>query len=133
VATDRTSRSDGQVRAEINTRPARRVFRALSFSPYADDMDADLAEGWYLDPYQIHRDRWMSEGRPTRLVRDGQTESYDEPQDLPLPDVLVPVAPARPADESDRRRADESCNDPPCSAEKARRAVFDFFDQLPPY
>jgi hypothetical protein len=95
-------------------------------------MEAQLAEGWYLDPYQIHHDRWMSAGRPTRLVRDGQTESYDEPPDLPLPDVLVPVAPARPADGSDLRRADETCDDPPYSAEKARQAAFDFFDQLPP-
>ena len=31
----------------------------------------------------------MSNGRPTKLVRDGGTESYDPPPDLPLPDVLV--------------------------------------------
>jgi len=33
----------------------------------------------------------MSAGRPTKLVRDGGTESYDPPPDLPLPGVLVPV------------------------------------------
>ena len=33
----------------------------------------------------------MSQGRPTKLVRDGGTESYDPPPDLPLPGVLVPV------------------------------------------
>lgn len=33
----------------------------------------------------------MSQGRPTKLVRDGGTESYDPPPDLPLPDELVPV------------------------------------------
>lgn len=33
----------------------------------------------------------MSQGRPTKLVRDGETESYDPPPDVPLPDVLVPV------------------------------------------
>jgi hypothetical protein len=33
----------------------------------------------------------MSQGQPTKLVRDGGTESYDPPPDLPLPDVLVPA------------------------------------------
>jgi len=71
-------------------------------------MKARQAEGWYLDPYQIHDDRWMSAGRPTELVRDGQVESSDPPPDLPLPDVLVPVASAEPAYPSDLRRADEA-------------------------
>jgi len=91
------------------------------------------AEGWYQDPYQIHEDRWMSAGRPTRLVRDGQTESYDEPPDLPLPDVLVPAGAAgrEPASGSDLRRADEACEEPSYSAQNARRAVMDWFWQLP--
>lgn len=50
------------------------------------------AEGWYKDPFAIHEDRWMSQGRPTKLVRDRGTESYDPPPDLPLPDELVPCA-----------------------------------------
>ena len=33
----------------------------------------------------------MSQGRPTKLVRDGGTESYDPPPDLPLPGVLGPA------------------------------------------
>jgi hypothetical protein len=33
----------------------------------------------------------MSQGRPTKLVRDGGTESYDPPPDLPLPSELVPA------------------------------------------
>jgi hypothetical protein len=33
----------------------------------------------------------MSRGQPTKLVRDGGTESYDPPPDLPLPAELVPV------------------------------------------
>ena len=92
------------------------------------------AEGWYRDPYQIHDDRWMSAGRPTRLVRDGPTESYDEPPDLPLPDVLVPAGAAgdEPGSGSDLRRADEACDEPPYSAQKARRVVFDYFARLPP-
>jgi len=51
----------------------------------------NAAEGWYRDPFGIHEDRWMSQGRPTKLVRDAGTEAYDPPPDLPLPAELVPV------------------------------------------
>jgi hypothetical protein len=33
----------------------------------------------------------MSQGQPTKLVRDGGTEAYDPPPDLPLPAELVPA------------------------------------------
>jgi hypothetical protein len=33
----------------------------------------------------------MSQGRPTKLVRDGGTETYDPPPDLPLPETLLPA------------------------------------------
>ena len=33
----------------------------------------------------------MSQGRPTKLVRDGGVEAYDPPPDLPLPAELVPA------------------------------------------
>jgi hypothetical protein len=33
----------------------------------------------------------MSQGQPTKLVRDGGTESYDPPPDLPLPGELGPA------------------------------------------
>ena len=54
-------------------------------------MGTNAAEGWYRDPFGIHEDRWMSQGKATKLVRDGGTESYDPPPDLPLPAELVPV------------------------------------------
>jgi hypothetical protein len=37
------------------------------------------AEGWYLDPFKLHTDRWFSNGEPTKLVRDDGKESYDPP------------------------------------------------------
>lgn len=119
--------------SDVPPRPAWPVFHALAGSPYADYMERQQAEGWYLDPYQIHHDRWMSAGRPTKLVRDGQTESYDAPPDLPLPAVLVHADSAddEPATGSDLRRADEAGDEPPYSARKARRAVIDYFEQLP--
>ena len=38
-------------------------------------------EGWYSDPYGRHEARWMSDGRPTKLVRDDGVEAYDDPPD----------------------------------------------------
>jgi hypothetical protein len=35
------------------------------------------AQGWYRDPYGRHDHRWISDGRPTALVRDNGVESYD--------------------------------------------------------
>jgi hypothetical protein len=35
------------------------------------------AEGWCQDPFGVQEHRWMSQGRPAKLVRDGGTESYD--------------------------------------------------------
>ena len=37
------------------------------------------AEGWYLDPCGVHEQRWISAGRPTSLVKDGEKEAKDEP------------------------------------------------------
>lgn len=38
-------------------------------------------EGWFTDPFGRHELRWISTGTPTKLVRDGEVESYDEPPD----------------------------------------------------
>jgi hypothetical protein len=36
-------------------------------------------QGWYADPFGRHEARYFSAGRPTKLVRDGQAEAFDEP------------------------------------------------------
>jgi len=36
-------------------------------------------QGWYEDPFGLHEERYISAGRATKLVRDGDVESYDEP------------------------------------------------------
>ena len=84
-----------------------------------------MPEGWYRDPFAVHDDRWMSQGQPTKLVRDGGTESYDPPPDLPLPALLVPCTPegSAPAGRSDLRRADEAGSS--YSRKRARRAALD--------
>jgi hypothetical protein len=36
-------------------------------------------QGWSADPFGRHEQRYFSAGQPTKLVRDGLAESYDEP------------------------------------------------------
>jgi hypothetical protein len=36
-------------------------------------------QGWQADPFGLHEKRYFSDGQPTKLVRDGAVESYDEP------------------------------------------------------
>jgi hypothetical protein len=107
------------------------------------------AQGWYRDPYGQHEDRYFSAGRPTKLVRDAEQESYHEPPAEPYdPAELVHAASEsddgfdgsdlRRADEAERaatapdlRRADET-DSGPYDAEAAKRAALDAFDQMMP-
>jgi hypothetical protein len=67
------------------------------------------AEGWYHDPYQLHEERWYSDGKPTALVRDAKVESKDPPPSDPPPtDELVPSMGHPMA--GDMRRADDGGN-----------------------
>lgn len=47
--------------------------------------------GWETDPFGIHELRYFSQGEPTRLVKDGKVEAYDEP---PTAVATRPAAPA---------------------------------------
>jgi hypothetical protein len=66
-------------------------------------------EGWYSDPYAVHEARWMSDGTPTPLVRDGHVEGTD-----PAPGGPFKVEPVRLGDEAgpdwgaDLRRAGDA-------------------------
>jgi hypothetical protein len=73
--------------------------------------NASPAQGWYRDPFGLHEDRYFSQGLPTKLVRDGERESYDLPPDRPLPEAdLVPAEQlgGKVADGSDLLRADQA-------------------------
>jgi hypothetical protein len=51
-------------------------------------------EGWYTHPFARHEARWMSEGKPTGLVRDDGVESHDDPPDEPptqVPKIIDPL------------------------------------------
>ena len=67
--------------------------RDADFSSHAKGIDAPRpvetawvvgkGEGWYDDPFGRHEFRWMSNGLPTSLVRDGAKESQDDPPSTP--------------------------------------------------
>jgi hypothetical protein len=67
------------------------------------------AEGWYLDPYERHEQRWFSVGVPTALVRDGAVEGQDdppgplphEPEEIPESKSLIGGADLRRADSAE--------------------------------
>jgi hypothetical protein len=77
------------------------------------------AQGWYRDPYGMHEDRYFSDGQPTKLVRDGGTESYDPPPPGPPGVELVEVTESSQTDGGDLRRADERSAGPAAYDRKA--------------
>jgi len=88
------------------------------------------AEGWYTDPFGRHEARWMSNGRPTELVRDDGVESHDDPPDEPPSGTPVPID-DDPANADDLRRADDADQEA-YDPQQAQRAVWDSFDWGPP-
>jgi hypothetical protein len=89
-----------------------------------------VEEGWYTDPYGRHEARWLSDGKPTKLVRDGHVESCDDPPEGPTVTTPVPVEPEpAAANGEDLRRADDAERGEPFDQEKVTRAVLDVFDR----
>ena len=89
-------------------------------------MNPEALEGWCTDPYDRHEARWLSVGRATKLVRDGDTTSYDDPPDGPWikdPEQLEADPTSR--DEHDLARADDAQSEERYDAKKARWAVYD--------
>jgi hypothetical protein len=66
-------------------------------------------EGWCTDPFGRHEARWMSDGVPTKLVRDQKgAESYEDPPDeewtvTPTPILEEPEAVGSELDDLHRR------------------------------
>ena len=83
-------------------------------------------EGWYLDPFGTHAERWFSDGRPTALVRDGNTEAKDAPPADEFPGQLTP-APETASSSDDLKRADDATRvDQSFSAKEGVDAGFEF-------
>jgi hypothetical protein len=56
-------------------------------------MSDGVLQGWSADPFGLHDERYFSAGSPTKLVRDGRAESYDEPP----PGAFEPASVSGPA------------------------------------
>lgn len=68
----------------------------------------EVAEGWHTDPFGRHEARWLSAGAPTKLVRDGDVDSFDEPPDEAPSHAAVPIEHPEAAWASDLQRADSA-------------------------
>jgi hypothetical protein len=51
----------------------------LSLERHTDAVASRPLQGWQPDPFGLHEMRYFSVGNPTKLVRDGRLEAYDEP------------------------------------------------------
>lgn len=56
-------------------------------------MDQPRLQGWHADPFGLHEFRYFSAGDPTKLVRDGTVEVYDEPPAHEAPVAAAGAAP----------------------------------------
>ena len=70
-------------------------------------MPDEHAEGWFTDPFGRHEARWMSDGSPTKLVRDGDEESYENPPDEEPTVTPTRIAEGQASDGSDLLRSDD--------------------------
>jgi hypothetical protein len=70
-------------------------------------MADERVEGWYTDPFGQHEARWMSDGSPTKLVRDGDEESYEDPPDEEPTVTPTKIAERQARDGSDLLRSDD--------------------------
>jgi hypothetical protein len=71
-------------------------------------MGHETLEGWYTDPYALHEARWLSNGKATKLVRDGEATSYDEPPGGEFTRVPEPIEPEPDTGPADLLRADDA-------------------------
>lgn len=91
--------------------------------------DDSTEEGWFTDPFGRHEARWLSNGLPTRLVRDGGAEAYDEPpHELPT-HVPERIDGAWAGASDGRQRADDAEAGQAYDRHAARQAAFDSLDR----
>jgi len=86
---------------------------------------AEDEEGWYTDPFGRHEVRWISDGKPTKLVRDGKVERYDDPPDEPTSRTPVTVEEPNARAPRDLKRADQAEANEGLDEEKVIDTAFD--------
>jgi hypothetical protein len=88
-------------------------------------------EGWYKDPFGVREARWFSDGTPTGLVRDGETEMSDPPPKTEYEGALAPLEGLGAQGASDLLRADQAEAQPiPDMATLTQAGVDAQFDSL---
>ena len=92
-----------------------------------------VASGWFKDPYGRHEARWISEGRPTSLVRDGTREANDAPtgQMIGSDPTATPVPENAPIGGSDLRRSDDENRQPQPERDRYGTMAFDTMARPP--
>jgi hypothetical protein len=80
-------------------------------------------EGWCSDPYGRHEARWLSDGHPTKLVRDAGVESYDDPPDEAPTSIPTPL--------DDPQQADGTQTGDQYDLQKAHQDLKELFRQIP--
>ena len=88
-------------------------------------INENAPEGWFTDPFGRHEARWMSDGKPTRLVRDQGVESYDEPPDEPPMHDPLPIDEDPVGGGQDLARADDPEAKDQFDQQEAHRAAVD--------
>lgn len=76
-------------------------------------MTQSILEGWHTDPWGLHDARWLSGGAPTKLVRDGSVERFDDVPSSVATSTPTPIAVSDGASHGvDLRRSDQETFDP---------------------
>ena len=95
---------------------------------------SELAEGWCTDPFGRHEARWMSNGEPTKLVRDAGVDSFDAPPEEAPRQAAVKIEHPESARANDLRRADSAqAGEPPDSRDYWERVLDGLVQSLPPF
>ena len=92
----------------------------------------ERAEGWYTDPFGRHEARWMSDGEPTKLVRDAGGESFDAPPDEAPSHEAIRIEHAEAARTGDLLRADAAQAGEPHDSRSPFERLSDAFIQTTP-
>ncbi len=88
------------------------------------------AEGWFVDPFGIHEARWISDGIPTALVRDGRVESQDPPHQIDYSGPFEHLAEGH-SDSHDMQRADDAERVQPDYGQAGMSAITTYFPPSP--
>src|SRR5258707_14906271 len=96
-------------------------------------MSREILEGWFTDPYASHDARWLSDGQATKLVRDGDATSYEDPPAGPwIKEPERIEADPNATEGTDLIRADAAESAGVYDEKRAKWALYDYLGAQPP-